>query len=168
MRTIVDQIRDYSAYHRDGRNKITHFIGVPLIIYALLVALGWFRFVAPELLPFPLTAATLFLLGVTIYYAKLDLGLALGQLPFSLALLYAAEQTSTLPFRTSVTTCGVAFVGGWIIQLIGHAFEGRRPALVDNLLQVFNAPLFLLVEVLFSLGLRQSLRAQVGEHIAPR
>ncbi len=163
MRTIVDQIRDYSAYHRDGRNKISHFIGVPLIIYALFVALGWFRFVAPELLPFPLTAATLFLLGVTIYYAKLDLGLALGQLPFTLALLYAAEQTSILPFRTSVATCGATFVGGWIIQLIGHAFEGRRPALVDNLLQVFNAPLFLLVEVLFSLGLRQSLRAQVGE-----
>ena len=47
------------------------------------------------------------------------------------------------------------FVLGWIIQLVGHAIEGKRPALADNILQVFNAPLFLTVEVLASMGLPQ-------------
>ena len=42
--------------------------------------------------------------------------------------------------------------------MLGHAIEGRRPALADNLLQVFNAPLFLTAEVLFLFGLRQDLR----------
>ena len=44
---------------------------------------------------------------------------------------------------------------GQLIQLLGHAFEGRRPALFDNLLQVFNAPLFLTVEVMEYLGVRK-------------
>jgi uncharacterized membrane protein YGL010W len=36
----------------------------------------------------------------------------------------------------------VLFVGGWILQLVGHVFEGRKPALVDNLFQIFVAPIF--------------------------
>jgi len=161
MQTIVDQIQGYAAYHRDWRNKLTHFAGVPLIIYALFVALGWFRFVSPELLPFPLTGGTLLLVGVSIYYMTLDRGLALLQLPFNLALLFLADRAAVAPFGRSAAIFGASFVGGWVIQLIGHAFEGRRPALVDNLMQVFNAPLFLLAELLFALGLRSKLREQV-------
>ena len=36
---------------------------------------------------------------------------------------------------------GVSFVGGWALQLLGHGYEGRRPALVDNLFQVVIAPM---------------------------
>ena len=51
---------------------------------------------------------------------------------------------------------------GWIFQLAGHAIEGRRPALADNFLQIFNAPLFLTAEVLFLLGFRNDLREAAG------
>ena len=54
------------------------------------------------------------------------------------------------------------FLGGWAVQLVGHVIEGRRPALTDNLLQVFNAPLFLTAEVLWFLGFRQDLRGPDG------
>ena len=33
----------YAAYHQDARNKATHFIGVPLIAFSLLIPLGWLR-----------------------------------------------------------------------------------------------------------------------------
>ena len=46
------------------------------------------------------------------------------------------------------------------VQLIGHAFEGRRPALADNLLQIFNAPLFLTAEVVALLGGKRSPNAR--------
>ena len=49
------------------------------------------------------------------------------------------------------------FVLGWIIQIIGHIIEGRRPALADNILQIFNAPLFLTIEALSLAGLRRDL-----------
>ena len=53
------------------------------------------------------------------------------------------------------------FVGGWILQLIGHAFEGRKPALTQNLFQIFVAPLFLCAEVFFALGYKPSVRVAV-------
>ena len=59
---------------------------------------------------------------------------------------------------------GVLFVGGWILQLAGHAFEGRKPALADNLFQIFVAPIFLCAELFFALGYKPKLHADVQEH----
>ena len=32
------QLASYAAVHRDARNKATHFIGIPVIVFSLLVA----------------------------------------------------------------------------------------------------------------------------------
>jgi uncharacterized membrane protein YGL010W len=58
---------------------------------------------------------------------------------------------------------GVLFVGGWILQLVGHVFEGRKPALTDNLFQVFVAPIFLCAELFFALGYKPRLHAELQE-----
>jgi uncharacterized membrane protein YGL010W len=155
MTTLKQQIESYGAYHRDPRNKLTHFFGVPLVTFSLFLFLSWFRFYsAPEL---PLTAASLFYFGVSVYYLKLDWSIALMQLPFTLLLLWMADRAAILSFQTSFLIFLATFVAGWAIQLLGHAIEGRRPALADNMLQVFNAPLFLTVEVLALLGYRKDL-----------
>jgi uncharacterized membrane protein YGL010W len=57
----------------------------------------------------------------------------------------------------------VLFIGGWILQLVGHVYEGRRPALTDNLFQIFVAPIFLTAEVFFALGYKPALHAAVQE-----
>lgn len=158
MKSIHEQMESYASYHRDARNKATHFVGVPLITFSIFLALSWFRFVDPAV---PLTAATLFYLGVGIYYLRLDFTLALLQAPITLLLLWAADRVALWPLWQSLAVFLVAFVGGWIIQLVGHVFEGRKPALVDNILQVFNAPLFLTVEVLHGIGVRTDLKTAV-------
>ena len=38
------QLAMYSSYHRDPRNRATHFIGIPAIVFSLLVVLGLWRF----------------------------------------------------------------------------------------------------------------------------
>ena len=48
-----------------------------------------------------------------------------------------------------------------MIQLVGHAVEGRKPALADNVLQIFVAPIFLAAEALFALGYKPALHAAV-------
>ena len=55
------------------------------------------------------------------------------------------------------------FLISWIAQFIGHGvFEGRAPALLDNLVQaVFLAPFFVWMEILFSFGYRPELRSRV-------
>ena len=55
----------------------------------------------------------------------------------------------------------------WLLQFLGHgAFEGRAPALLDNLVQaVFLAPLFVWLELLFKFGYRQELQARVDKKV---
>ncbi|MFI5460787.1 MAG: DUF962 domain-containing protein [Isosphaerales bacterium] len=155
MTSLKQQMESYGAYHRNPRNKLTHFLGVPLVTFSLFLVLSWFRFVAtPDL---PISAATIFFLAVCVYYLKLDWSVALLQAPFNLALLWLADKAAVLPFGQSVAVFLASFVLGWAIQLLGHAIEGRRPALADNFLQIFNAPLFLTVEVLALLGFRRDL-----------
>jgi len=51
----------------------------------------------------------------------------------------------------------VLFVGGWILQFLGHHYEGRRPALLDNIFQAFIGPMFLVAETMVLLGHRPDL-----------
>jgi uncharacterized membrane protein YGL010W len=156
MTSLPAQLGSYAAYHRDRWNRLTHFVGVPLVAFALLLALSWLRFApAPEL---PLSGGVLFYVGSLLYYFVLYWRMARVQLVVTLPLLIAAEWVARMPFEVSVVVFAAAFVGGWAFQLLGHAIEGRRPALTDNLLQVFNAPLFLTAEVLVGLGYRSDLR----------
>lgn len=66
----------------------------------------------------------------------------------------------------------LAHIKLWILQFIGHgAFEGRAPALLDNIAQaLFMAPYFVYLEFLFMLGLRQDLwkacEKQINKNIA--
>ena len=32
MKNLVDHLSQYASYHRDSRNIVTHFIGIPLIV----------------------------------------------------------------------------------------------------------------------------------------
>lgn len=56
-------------------------------------------------------------------------------------------------------------VFSWIAQFVGHGkFEGRAPALFDNLFQaIFLAPLFVWLEILFTLGYRPELKSRVDK-----
>jgi uncharacterized membrane protein YGL010W len=155
MLTLKQQMQSYGTYHRDPRNKLTHFFGVPLVTFSLFLFLSWFRFVDQRVLP--ISVATLFYVGVLIYYLRLDWAIALIQFPFTLILLLVADWIAKRPIGLSFSIFLGAFVVGWIIQLVGHAIEGRRPALADNILQVFNAPLFLTVEALAMAGFRRDL-----------
>merc|ERR1719492_694670 len=60
-----------------------------------------------------------------------------------------------LPFWQAALAIHVV---AWIIQFIGHGvFEGRAPALLDSWDQAFiTAPLFVLLEVLFFFGYRNT------------
>lgn len=167
MKTLADHVHEYSAYHQNGWNKLTHFVGVPLVTYSILHFLSWLRLWYDPQLPL-LTGAGLFYLTVISYFLRLDWRITLLQAPFTLTLLVLADRAALLPAATSLAVFGATFVGGWIIQLVGHVFEGKRPALADNILQIFNAPVFLTTEVVVHLGYRDDLRRAMAPMDAPR
>ena len=158
-RYFVEQLAMYTSYHRDGRNKATHFVGVPAIAVSLLLPMALVPVFAVG--GYGVTLAALFGLAVMIFWIVLDPPFGLAT---SLIFVPAVVFAEWLPAEGRATVWilfAVLFVGGWIIQLVGHAFEGRKPALVDNILQVFIAPVFLVTEVAFALGLRRELELAV-------
>jgi uncharacterized membrane protein YGL010W len=79
------------------------------------------------------------------------------------ALVWGGQQIAELGALQGWIWFAILFVGGWILQLVGHVFEGRKPALADNLFQIFVAPIFLAAEVFFALGYKPQLHRQVQQ-----
>jgi len=160
VRNIEEQMSVYAAYHQDRRNKATHFIGVPAIILSLFIPLAWIRFEAGGV---TITAAMLFAAAVVLYYFFLDVPLALAMLAVTAILVFIGQRIAELGAMQGWIWFALLFVGGWILQLVGHVFEGRKPALADNLFQIFVAPIFLAAEVFFALGYKPALHRRVNE-----
>jgi len=160
MQTLEQQMSFYLRYHRNPWNKLTHFVGVPVIIFALFIPLGWLRIPVGGI---ELTGAHLFVLVVLVYYYLLDVPLALAMTAFIGLLLYGADQISQMPWKIGALWFLATFVGGWILQLVGHVFEGKKPALVDNFFQVFIAPIFLMAEIFFALGYKKDVLRRTEE-----
>ena len=158
MKSLEEQMAFYAAYHQDARNKATHFIGVPVIMLSVFIPLAWLRV---DFGGVAISAAMAFAAIVLVYYFMLDLLLGAAMLVITAALVWAGERIAALGAATAWTWFAVFFVGGWILQLVGHAFEGRKPALADNLFQIFVAPIFLAAEVFFALGYKRALHDRV-------
>jgi uncharacterized membrane protein YGL010W len=155
---MLDQAAMYTAYHRDRRNIATHVLGVPAISFAIVMALQ--RVPLDFALPGLTLAWVVFILLATFYLWMHTLaGFLLDIL--LLAATWGAGVLAMPPIGNYWIIAAALFVGGWVLQLLGHGFEGRRPALADNLLQILVAPLFLVFEALFALGIARDVRRAI-------
>jgi uncharacterized membrane protein YGL010W len=59
------------------------------------------------------------------------------------------------------------FILGWALQFIGHFYEGRKPAFVDDLVGLLVGPMFVMAEALFALGWGRDLRDEIERHAGP-
>jgi uncharacterized membrane protein YGL010W len=151
----------YARVHRDARNKATHFIGIPVIIYSVLLALTQWQF---ELAGHHTSAAAVVAVLGVLGWMTLDVGIGLVMAVIMLLMWYAAEALAGALGPTS-TWIGFAalFIGGWALQFVGHHYEGKRPALLDNLFQAFVGPMFLVAEILVVTGHRPDLAPAVEQ-----
>lgn len=95
---LRDEYQRYLAEHRHPMNRLTHRVGIPLIVVTPFIA--------------ALTMNVWWLVG--------------GQ------------------------------VVGWAFQLIGHRFEGNRPAFLKRPISVVMGPLMVLVEMGEAVGIHPS------------
>ena len=160
MKNLEEQMSVYAAYHQDARNKATHFIGVPAIVLSLFIPLAWLRIEAGGI---TLTAAMAVAAALLVYYCLLDFPLGLAMIVVMAALGWIGHQIAGLGATHGWIWFALLFVGGWILQLVGHVFEGRRPALADNLFQALVAPIFLAAEAFFALGYKPDLHRRVNQ-----
>lgn len=156
---FYEQMAMYSAYHRDGRNQATHHVGVPMIVFSVLVITSTIPLVNTGEGPITVGAALMALL-VLFYIIAAPLVGTIAALLYG-ALSYGAAQVAAIGEGVPMKVFLTLFIVGWIIQFWGHKYEGRKPALFDNLLQIFMAPSFLIAEILFALGLEEGLHAEI-------
>ena len=156
---FAQQLAIYASYHRDARNRATHFIGIPSIIFSLLVPLALWRF---SVFGTPVSAALVVACVALGGWIALDRVVGAAMIVPMVVMLIAAQAiAASFGTTTAWIVAAVFFVGGWAFQILGHVWEGRRPALLDNLFQAFIGPMFLMAEVLMALGLKPDLKQAV-------
>lgn len=156
------QLASYAAVHRDWRNKATHFVGIPIIVFALMLVLSLWRF---EVQGREWTGSLLVSILAVVGWLALDLGLGIVMGLIMVVGWFAAEAlAAALGAPLAVWTAFlVLFVGGWVLQFLGHFYEGKRPALLDNIFQAFIGPMFLVAEAIVVMGWRSDLADAMGE-----
>lgn len=162
MKTLTEHLAQYTAYHLDARNVATHWIGVPMIVLAVATLLARPVWLVGDL---PVSPAVLVSLASVLFYLRLDLRfgavMAVWLAAFVTLAHGLAAQTTTLWL-----TAGIGlFVVGWAIQFLGHHFEGRKPAFVDDIMGLLIGPLFLVVKLAFALGWRLPLKADIERRV---
>ena len=165
MRNATELMVQYAAYHRDRRNIATHFVGIPLIVFAIGVLLARPGFEAGGL---QLSPAWILWGLTTLWY------LSLGNLTLGVAvsvangLLMAIAQPLATGSVSGWLTWGIgSFVAGWIIQFVGHYYEGRKPAFVDDVVGLLVGPMFVVGELMFMLGWGKGLQDEIERRVGP-
>ncbi len=137
-RSMDDWLDAYGESHQNPTNKKVHFICVPVIFFTI-VGFLW-------AIPAPLFNgfwACLALIGVTLYYARLSLPIAVGMLAFSLMCLVALS----LLERAGITIwlfSLVVFVLAWIGQFWGHKVEGKKPSFFEDIQYLMIGPAWIM------------------------
>jgi len=160
MKSAVEQLSTYKSVHLSKKNIMTHFVGVPAIIWALMV---WLNLVE---LPYVFgqsgisaTIAMPIFIGILIYYFMLHIKLAIGQVLFMFPTFYFAHYVSQM--ENSGWIALIVFVIAWIFQFVGHHYEKAKPAFVDDLNQLLIGPFFMMAEVFFMLGKLKTLEDEI-------
>ncbi len=146
MKSLVDQLGQYAVYHRDSRNIVSHLIGIPLIVVAVATLLA--RPALGVTGTLSVSPAMLLAAAIAVFYLRLDIR-------------FGQTTGSWLAWGL-----GLFFIG-WVIQFVGHYFEGSKPAFVDDVIGLAVGPLFIVAELAFFLGLRDAVRRAIEERAGP-
>ena len=159
-KTVAEHLAQYGDYHRDRRNIMTHLVGIPMIVIAILTLLSRPEFSVAYLL---LTPANLVVFAAVIFYIRLDIKLGLLMTVLLWLCLSLGRDIAAMSTAAWLSWGIGLFIVGWIFQFIGHYYEGRKPAFVDDIIGLAIGPLFVVAEVVFMLGLRPELKRQVEQ-----
>jgi uncharacterized membrane protein YGL010W len=149
MRTADFWLDRYSRHHRHRLNRVLHAVAVPLAVLGL-TGLLWalpvpaaFTEISPAL-----NWGTAFLLAAVVYYFILSIPLAIGLLPFVLAITgvlgrldgLSVDGFSPALWQSSLTLLLAALV----LQALGHLRESGRLRVLEDLHYLMIGPVWMM------------------------
>ena len=163
---LMEMLTGYAAAHQHPFNIFVHMIGIPTIMFGVLIPLTWLSAAFAGVV---VSLAHLVVIGFFVFYLTLDRLFAIVFLVAALLLTVLASRVGAMPIATSGTIAAAAFFGGYAAQFIGHAVEKSMPVLVKHPIQAnLAAPFFTVVELFKLLGLRDGLFRAVQAEVAMR
>ena len=165
MKSFVDYLSQYAAYHRDKRNIATHFIGIPMIVAAVVILLS--RPVLVHVDGVAMSPALFGVLVTALFYLKLDVRFGIAMTLFLLACLWLGQWFAVQSTLNWLVAGIGLFVIGWAFQFVGHYYEGKKPAFVDDIMGLAIGPIFVATELAFELGLRKDIEDAVVARVGP-
>ena len=165
MKTGVQHLTQYAAYHRDKRNIATHFVGVPMIVLGVVVLLS--RPVFTHVDGVAMSPALVLAVLTAIYYVKLDVFLGVALTAFLAFCVWVGYMLAPMATMTWLAAGMGVFAVGWVIQFVGHYYEQKKPAFVDDLMGLIIGPVFVAAELAFAFGLRKDLEEKIVAVVGP-
>lgn len=158
MSKLEKLLSQYAAYHLDHKNIVTHFVGIPLIVFSIMCLTAR---VGMTIGSFEITLAMVLILASIVYYLSLDR-------IFGVIMLVIYAMAYPLAYKISQFDLGLwlslsigIFVVGWAFQFVGHFYEKKKPAFMDDVIGLAIGPLFVLAEMVFMLGFRKDIEQRM-------
>jgi len=158
MTRVERLLSQYAAYHLDRKNVMTHFIGVPLIVFSIICLTAR---VSLMMSGFEVTLALGLLIVSILYYLTIDVFFALIMAFIFMFVYPYAYNVAQWDTGTWLSTSVGIFAIGWAFQFVGHFYEKKKPAFMDDLIGLAIGPLFVLAELIFLFGFRKELEAKM-------
>lgn len=153
MKKINSLLDQYGESHKNGTNKLIHWICVPAIFFSIVGLVS--------IIPFPweiniyeginLSWALFALILVLLYYVSLSIPLSLGMLLFSIGCLFLCSQINESKYSLWIYI-GV-FAVSWVFQFIGHNIEGKKPSFLQDIQFLLIGPAWLMHFILKKLNI---------------
>ena len=145
---------EYAESHRNPINLLIHWLAVPVIYWTVLALLS--------ALPFPtgwriipgLDWGAVTAVVAVLYVLTLSIPLAVAMAAFSVTGLVLAAAYSRWGEVPLWQFALFVFVFAWILQLIGHKIEGRKPSFYRDQQFLLIGPLWLLAKLFRLFGLK--------------
>lgn len=140
----MEELLDYSYYHQNPINKGIHAVCIPLIVLTLINFVDEVKITdtcgGRKTVVFTLKHVMFFVwLG---YYLTLGIDVCVAMAIYLVILMCVSKLWKTVDPHWQLHS-SVIHVVAWLLQFMGHAIEGRRPALVDSITtSIFEAPMF--------------------------
>jgi uncharacterized membrane protein YGL010W len=152
------QLAYYADAHRDQANSVMHMIGNPILFVAGVLPLC---LLPVNVFGVQMSAAPFLSIPALMFWTAWDVGIGLAIVVSSIPLLFVADAVAS-HFSTLwvwVIAAGL-FAFGWALQIIGHwLFEGNRPTLLENPVQMLISPTYIFAKLFVAIGLRPDLAA---------
>lgn len=141
---------DYGRYHNEKVNILIHIIFVPIIFTTLMFMT---RHASKVYLNTDFNLGAILLIIITPLYIYVDFFLGLlTSIQYILLDHLSKGFDYSFGGLSTIQLVIIIHLFSWATQFIGHGvFEGRKPALMDNLLLTLNAPIFVNIEIFYYL-----------------